>query len=499
MQMNTGGGNRALHYSDLNSPNNVSSAEMPKDNGRGHVALRYSHESDDSAEIQMDSGGGNICYPKEGDTFLDPAVEMQMNTGGGNRALHYSDLNSPSNVSSAEMPKDNGRGHVALRYSHLYSHESDHSAEIQMDRGSGNICDPKEGDTFLDPAAEYTESNSESESSSREDSVCDAQEQIIQSNQDQPEDLSLVRHSSCFTAVQDHSLVQDSYRNPPLPSRSCRSQGPIVLLGRSSYFTSLYKQVHTLTAIAERYHYDLSFIKAEVDAIKRWDILQKNQLEYIKTELEIMLGDKNVEPDLQSDLTDTDEEEERGRKDGNETDGNSSSSSSIREVVYDENACEKYIKPQQVPPISAILTNPPQRLPNQPNIIQNSKLACDKSTTGTSRICQYEESSAAALPQWPQQGPRFGSPATFQQRCGVVTTSETIQNLASSSTWKFNPPPSHAPEHHIGSMVIDVPEQNRQIKLDVHKTTVGQIVSSSHYNCLRNFVCIFIFPFQFCN
>ena len=127
--------------------------------------------------------------------------------------------------------------------------------------------------------AEYTESNSESESSSREDSVCDTQEQMIQSNQDQPEDLSLVRHSLCFTAVQDHSLVQDSNRNPPLPSRSGRLQGPIVLLGCSSYFTSLYKQVHTLTAIAQRYHYDLRFIKAEVDAIKRWDILQKNQLE----------------------------------------------------------------------------------------------------------------------------------------------------------------------------------------------------------------------------
>ena len=275
MQMNTGGGNRALHYSDLNSPSNVSSTEMPKDNGRGHVALCYSHESDHSAEIQMDSGGGNICDPKEGDTFLHPAAEMQMNTGSGNGAFHYSDLNSPSNVSSPKMPKDNGRGHVALRYSHLYSHESDHSAEIQMDSGGGNICYPKEGDKILYPAVEYTESNSESESSSREDSVCDTQEQMIQSNQDQPEDLSLVRHSSCFTAVQDHSLVQDSNRNPPLPSRSGRLQGPIVLLGCSSYFTSLYKQVHTLTAIAQRYHYDLSFIKAEVDAIKRWDILQK--------------------------------------------------------------------------------------------------------------------------------------------------------------------------------------------------------------------------------
>ena len=123
--------------------------------------------------------------------------------------------------------------------------------------------------------------------------------------------------------------------------------------------------MYTLTAIAERYHYDLSFIKAEVHAIKRWDILQKNQLEYMKTELEIMLGDKNVEPELQSDLTDTDEEEESGGKDGNEMDGNSSSSSSIREVIYDDNACEKYIKPKQLPPILGILTNPPQRLPNE--------------------------------------------------------------------------------------------------------------------------------------
>ena len=256
--------------------------------------------------------------------------------------------------------------------------------------------------------------------------------------------------------------------------------------------------MYTLTAIAERYHYDLSFIKAEVNTIKQWDILQKKQLEYMKTELEIMLGDKNVEPDLQSDLTDTDEEEERGGKDGNELDGNSSSSSSIREVVYDDNVCEKYIKPKQFPPISGILTNPPQRLPKERNIIQHSKLACDKSTTGTSHICQYEDSSAAALPQRPQCS-RFGSPATFQQRCSIVTTFETIQNLASSSTWKFNLPPSDAPEHQIGSMVIDVLEQNWQIKLNVHKTTVGQIVSASHYNCLRNLVCIFIFPLQFCN
>ena len=80
-----------------------------------------------------------------------------------------------------------------LRYViHTCIHMNLITAEIQMDSGGGNYCDPKEGDTFLYPAAEYTESNSESESSSCEDSVCDTQEQMIQSNQDQPEDLSLV-------------------------------------------------------------------------------------------------------------------------------------------------------------------------------------------------------------------------------------------------------------------------------------------------------------------
>ena len=78
-----------------------------------------------------------------------------------------------------------------------------------------------------------------------------------------------------------------------------------------------------------------------------------------------MLGDNNVESDLQSDLTDTDEEG-NGGKDGNETNGNSSSSSSIREVVYD-NMCKKYIKPakehhhehKNLPPILGMFTNPP--------------------------------------------------------------------------------------------------------------------------------------------
>ena len=93
-----------------------------------------------------------------------------------------------------------------------------------------------------------------------------------------------------------------------------------------------------------------------MQTVKRWDILDKHQLEYMK----IMLGDNNVESDLSSDLTDSDEEG-KGEKDGNETDGNSSSSS-IREVVYDSNVCKKYIKPgkeHNLPPILGMFTNPP--------------------------------------------------------------------------------------------------------------------------------------------
>ena len=132
--------------------------------------------------------------------------------------------------------------------------------------------------------------------------------------------------------------------------------------------------MYTLTAIAEKYHYDLRFIQAEVEAVKWWGILKKLQLEYMNTEIEIMLGDNNVEPDLASDLTDTDEEEGNSGKDGDETYGNLSSSSSIREVIYDDNVCEKYNKPanNQLPPIAGMLTSPPQHLPKEgANVLQN--------------------------------------------------------------------------------------------------------------------------------
>ena len=176
-----------------------------------------------------------------------------------------------------------------------------------------------------------------------------------------------------------------------------------------------------------------------MEAIKWWGVLEKHQLEYMKTEREIMLGDNNVEPNMASDLTDTDEEEGNGGKDGDETDGNSSSSSSIREVIYDDNTCEKYNKPanNQLPPIVGMLTSPPQRLPKEgANVLQNvpqgmviqSRFASEKSSIGTSCRSQHEDSSAAGLVQWAQVASttqpcsRFGSPAIFQQRCSVVTT-----------------------------------------------------------------------------
>ena len=55
----------------------------------------------------ISSSNEESCYEIERNAFLK--TEMQMNTGSSNCVLHYADLNSPSNVSSAEMPKDSGR------------------------------------------------------------------------------------------------------------------------------------------------------------------------------------------------------------------------------------------------------------------------------------------------------------------------------------------------------------------------------------------------------
>ena len=87
---------------------------------------------------------------------------------------------------------NSGGGHIVLHHSHLYSHEAVPPAEMQMDRGGGDICYAEQGDEFVVPAAEYSESSSENEgSSSREYSVCDTHEKLSKYNEDQPEDLSV--------------------------------------------------------------------------------------------------------------------------------------------------------------------------------------------------------------------------------------------------------------------------------------------------------------------
>ena len=105
------------------------------------------------------------------------------------------------------MQMDSGRGHIALHHSDLYSHKAVPSAEMQMDSGGGHICYTEQGDAFVVPVEEYSESSSENEgSSSCEDSVSDTQEKLSECNEDEPEDLSVGqrhKHSSCFTAVQD--------------------------------------------------------------------------------------------------------------------------------------------------------------------------------------------------------------------------------------------------------------------------------------------------------
>ena len=117
---------------------------------------------------------------------------MQMDTTSGNLALHHSDLHSKRNVSSAEIPTNSGGGHIALHHSHLHSHKAVPPAEMEMDRGGGDICYAKQGDEFVVPGVEYSESSSESEgSSSHEYSVCDTDEKLTMYNEDEPEDLTV--------------------------------------------------------------------------------------------------------------------------------------------------------------------------------------------------------------------------------------------------------------------------------------------------------------------
>ena len=118
MEMNTGGGDLGLHYSDLYSHEPVPSAEMQMDSGSGHVRLHhsnlYSHKAVPSMELQIDSGRRNVAL-HHSDLYSHealPSVELQMDSGSGQVVLQYSDLYSQKNC----FPRGNANGQWQWAY-----------------------------------------------------------------------------------------------------------------------------------------------------------------------------------------------------------------------------------------------------------------------------------------------------------------------------------------------------------------------------------------------
>ena len=98
--------------------------------GEKHIDSVSCHPTGEliDSDIKDTHSSKKSCDQMEHNPFH--SAEMQMNTGGGNLTLHYSDLHSKGNVSSVEMQMDSGHGHDALHYSDLSSHEAIPSAEI---------------------------------------------------------------------------------------------------------------------------------------------------------------------------------------------------------------------------------------------------------------------------------------------------------------------------------------------------------------------------------
>ena len=113
-----------------------------------------------------------------------------------------------------------------------------------------------------------------------------------------PSPTSVPAHrSSTSSPVQGHAIGHPS-------------TGPSVFLGRSTYYTSIYKEVNNLARFTTKNGYEVSHINPPVSAVLNFVGLCKIELEHMRTQLECILGDTYIAAKLSPDLTETESEEE---------------------------------------------------------------------------------------------------------------------------------------------------------------------------------------------
>ena len=269
---------------------------------------------------------------------------------------------------------------------------------------------------------------------------------------------------------EDGSTSSSSHVTEQIPSphdkvhepRTCsRRRGPIVFEGRSTYFTTLYKEVHNLAAFANRKNFEIGHITPPISTVLNYEKLLKIELEHLKTQIEAVVGDEYVPAVLGEDLT--------------ETDSDSSEDGEIEINLMKQPlplpSIQEVMKP--IHNIGEACTGGECRTNYQEEVFHSStpieQLSRD---TGDHPYSKSPEGCSPILGD-ASQSEELTSQEPVPRRLGVATTDASSETLEKSNFIKFVKPPPGSASHVVGDFYISDTANQREIQINVINPKMG--------------------------
>ena len=274
-------------------------------------------------------------------------------------------------------------------------------------------------------------------------------------SQDESEDGS----TSSSSIVTEQIVIHPAPVHEP---RTCALRhGPIAFEGRSTYFTTLYKEVHNLAAFAKRRDFEIGHITPPISKVLNYEKLLKIELEHLKTQIEAVVGDEYVPAVLGEDLT--------------ETDSDSSEDDEVKINITKQ--------PPSLPSIQDVL-KPIHNLgeactggecrTNYQEEVFHSSTPIEQLSRDT-RDHPYSKSPEGCSPILGEasQSEEVTSQEPVARRLGVTTTDASVETLEKSNFIKFVKPPPGSASHVVGDFYISDTTNQREIQLNVINPNMG--------------------------
>ena len=216
------------------------------------------------------------------------------------------------------------------------------------------------------------------------------------------------------------------------------SSGPIIFEGRSSYFTTLYKEVYSLSSFAIRRSYEVNHITPAVSCVLNYANLSKLELEHMKTQLEQILANEYVPKQFASDLSTTDSEADDDDDDEHSpyaSDSQNSQTLPHVDSTVSETQCASISQQDD--------TNYPGQCFQASTHVEQEHVTQIKLDGDINPMSPSPVSSGEIVSDDIQQCTSSdASEQTYtSRRTGIATTTSTSQDMVGSELYKFVPPP----------------------------------------------------------